>query len=138
LVDQWRTPQVYTDSWDGRGDNGHSVAEGVYYVVAEVLDGMTEYELDLAASTGQERYPIGHWIENQNGQFRIVFDVPEERGPSELVASVGVVPTDPAAESPRQDMRLCTLLHGRGFGVGRHALAWDGLDASHRRRHNGM
>ncbi|MCB1775791.1 MAG: immune inhibitor A, partial [Gammaproteobacteria bacterium] len=127
LVETTRDPGTYDDTWDGKDGSGNRLPEGPYYVVLEYdIDGQT-HVLDLTATTGGERYnPTRSSLPSTFSAYddeplEISFEIPPDRGASEITAFVGLFNTD---------TRFATLLERVPLGVGSHRVYWDGTDGS--------
>lgn len=113
-------------SWDGRGDAGQPVADGIYYPVLEyaVADETTRY--DPRAGSELERFTPERqkfceecpFVFNSQGELlNIRFAIPAERGVSEVTAFIG---------ENVSDTRLITLANRVPYGPGDHVIYWDG------------
>jgi PKD repeat protein/flagellar hook assembly protein FlgD len=54
--DVTRTGRSYTDVWDGKGDSGEVVPEGVYYAVLQYKVGSTTIAVDQTDTTGNDLF----------------------------------------------------------------------------------
>ncbi|MCI5066764.1 PKD domain-containing protein [bacterium] len=115
----------YTDEWDGLDDSGSPVPQGDYYAVLEYNDGGFTETIDLTNSTGGRRYnPSRSRLPRsfrpfENDLLDIDFTIPSNRGPSEILAFVGLF---------RTNTRFITLLDRVALGAGAQTIYWDGLD----------
>jgi PKD repeat protein len=124
LVDATRPAGAYDDHWDGRDGGGNLLPDGAYYAVLEFDVGSQTRIVDLTQTTGGTRYnPSRNSLPSRfspynNDPLDITFTIPSNHGASEVLAFVGLFQTD---------TRLVTLLDRKPFGVGTHAIQWDGL-----------
>lgn len=115
-----RAAGAYTDTWNGRGDDGNPVAEGPYYAVLLYKQDGAEKRLDLRLTTGGSQYnPPRSGIPSNfaplaGKPLTIDFTLNEA---SEVTAFIGRF---------NVNARLITFLQREPLGKGTHRIVWNG------------
>jgi PKD repeat protein len=128
-----RTLGNYSDSWDGKGDNGAFVAEGAYYVVLKFLANGNPFFVDLTNTTGNQFYnPVWSLATTKGGSC---FDCPF--APYEnnfLQATFTLTEASEVSVSIRgydTVNEVARLIDQRPFGRGKqYVVVWEGTNAN--------
>ena len=123
LVEETRGAGTYTDSWDGRDDDGRMLPQGVYYAVLEYRLSGERHRLDLSHTTGGARSnPPRTGIPGSFSPFAgdpLDIDFRLDRA-YEVTAFIGRF---------NVDTRLVTFFERVPFGKGSHRITWNGENA---------
>ena len=121
--DEYRSTGVYSDSWDGKDDNGHIVESGVYhYVIDYEIHGKTKH-FDLTSNISYltkitpDYMPSFNPLNDNPLCSKLVLDKP-------AIVTAYVSSVDIGSSSTKD--RIRTIFLGTPKSSGTHLISWDG------------